>query len=253
MSHIFLAIILSTPLVSEYSSGEVDWINGVARVTVTASPNTNIRSSERATEQDARGIVALQIGLLAEAVPFDGETTAGDLISLGQPFSEELENGLLDAVGNWNVVEATYHTNGSIELVGELNLFEWFSPVSTFRAQATGDRPDVGGASTGIIIDTRGTDLKPSFSPVILGPNNSPVYSVEHMSPASSAVRSPVRWITDVVNGDVFTLVGDNPLIVIAEDIKDDNIVVSSSDAARLRAIGMGTRLLQEGRVVVLR
>jgi hypothetical protein len=210
-------------------------------------------SDQRATEQDARGRVALQIASLAEQVPFNGVTTGGDLISEGGELSEGLTKGLLDAVGCWRVVESIYHTDGRVELVGELSLFEWLSPVAVSQATADGERPEIDGRSTGVIIDVRGLSIEPSYSPNIVDQNRAQIYNAMQMSPASSAVRSPVRWASDVVGGEVTDLVGDNPLLVIARDVYNDNIVVSPVDAARLRAIGMGTRLLQEGRVVVLK
>jgi hypothetical protein len=248
-----MAVVFGSPVVSEYSGGVVDWEEGVARVRVVATPNTNMWSDQRATEQDARGRVALQIAALAELIPYDGSTTGGDLISGTGEVAEGLNKGLLDAVGNWRVVESIYYTDGRVELVGELNLFEWFSPVAVSQASADGERPEIDGRSTGVIIDARTLSLEPSYSPSIVGSNNSIVYNAEYMSPASSAVRPPVRWNSDVVGSSVISLVGDSPLLIIARDVDGDDIVVSDSDAARLRAIGMGTRLLQEGRVVVLR
>ncbi len=253
MSNLMLAIIFSTPVISEYSGGVVDWEQGVARVRVVATPNTTIWSDQRATEQDARGRVALQMGALAELVHFDGDTTGGDLLSIDGVLADGLSRGLLDAVGCWKVVESIYYSDGRVELVGELSLFEWFSPVAISQASADRERPEVQGASTGIIIDARNINLDPSYSPAVVGPNNALIYSAAHMSPASSAARAPVHWASDVVEGDIVALVGDNPLLVIARDVDDDDIVLSSGDAARLRAIGMGTRLLQDGRVVVLR
>jgi hypothetical protein len=127
------------------------------------------------------------------------------------------------------------------------------SPVAVSQATADGERPEIDGRSTGVIIDVRGLSIEPSYSPNIVDQNRVQIYNAMQMSPASSAVRSPVRWVSDVVGGEVTDLVGDNPLLVIGRDVYNDNIVVSPVDAARLRAIGMGTRLLQEGRVVVLK
>ena len=241
------------PVVSEFSSGQVDWSNGVLRVEVSMIQNTAFWRDIRATEKDARRKLQGRIQDQALSLSLTSDMTASDAVSAWVDVGEALMLGLADGMGHWSVVETHYYTSGKVGLVGELDLVEWLRPYSSKLASGPPDAPNETMKSSGIVVDARHLDLDPSFAPQLMDATGKVVYSLSNLSKENASIRMPVLWVSDPTDIDVVERVGETPALMVAESVSDDNdLVLTSRDAARLRVLSAGTSMLQGAPVVIV-
>jgi len=254
MIGLFLSMALAAePVVFSSASTQVDWTAGVLRTEVSMVQNGVIWQDTRATEKDARRKLQARLQEQALEIPISGGLTASDVVSQWEHAGKAMTVGLADGMGHWRVVETRYFSSGRVELVGELPLTEWLRPFASLIASGPPDAPNEHMNSTGIVVDARHLDLAPSYAPRLLDARGRLVYDLSALSKQVAATTMPVLWVRDAADVEVINRVGDSPAVMVAQSVQRDNdLVLSSRDAARLRLLAGGTSLLQSAPVVIV-
>jgi len=232
--------------VSEVGPGHVDWTRHVLVVEARAVAAAGSRMDRGALELEARRSLAAALPEAAARVRLEGDRTLGELMS-GE-HGRALEEGLV----RWRVTEARYGQSGSVELTGELDLSVWLRPLAVARAGGTDDAPIRASNTTGLVIDARQVAAAPTYAPRLLAPDGQVLFELGSLSPLAAARRPPVAWVDDPAEALVFEVAGEAPVVMLATDEQDGDLVLDSSDAARLRALASQSDLLAQGRVVVV-
>lgn len=239
---------LAEPVIEQLSSGQIDWTEQRLVVRAASEKGSGARSDMKAVEQAARSTLAPRIEAAAREVCLSGEDDAGDLMDGGDAVSQVLSENLL----RWRVSETRYYTSGRVELTAELELQPWLSPAVVGVATGRED-PTLESQHTGVVIDARGTGLKPSFAPRVLDVAGEPIYSASSLSPEIAGQIAPAVWVTDPVDDAAAARAGDAPLFIRADGVNGErDILLAPRDGALLRVLATETDLLARGLVVVV-
>jgi len=239
---------LAGPVIETLPGGRIDWTEQTLVVQASGVKGSGAMSDLKAIEQAARTILAPNLESVARQVRVDGPVAAGVLLDGDDMVSEMLGENLL----RWRVIETRYYTSGRVELTAELDLQPWLSPavigVADGREDATLDPKQ-----SGVVIDARGTGLKPSFAPRVLDGAGGTVYSAISLSRESASRVAPAVWVTDPADPQASERAGETPLFILADDVQDGcEVVLDPRDAALLKVLADETDLLARGRVVVI-
>jgi hypothetical protein len=108
---------------------------------------------------------------------------------------------------------------------------------------------------TGLIIDARHLNFKPSFNTGIYSSSGRQLYGAEFLSRATAVKRGVAGFAAGEGNGELRQRAGKRPLRVSALDLTrttENALVISDEDAARLFAHDGSIKNLRRARVVVI-
>ena len=108
---------------------------------------------------------------------------------------------------------------------------------------------------SGLVVDARGIGVKPAMAPMILDENGQVVYGPAFVSREYAVQNGMSGYVTDIEAAESDTRVGYYPLTV--KGLKTEgpgqcDIVISNSDAAKLRKSSENLMFLKECRVVIV-
>jgi hypothetical protein len=109
---------------------------------------------------------------------------------------------------------------------------------------------------TGLVVDARGVDVAPAMCFAIVDEGGREVYGSAYVSREFVVQHGMCGYVTDFSAIEQFGRVGGHPLTVTAlgtGDTSDTDIVISNTDAARLRSTVENLFFLRECRVIVVR
>jgi len=239
---------LAGPVVETFPGGRIDWTQQRLVVEASSEKGAGAMSDLKAVEQAARGTLAPRLEAAARQVRIDGEADVASLMDGGGTMAEMLGENLL----SWRVTESRYYTSGRVELTAELRLQPWLSPAVIGVAAGSEDAT-LDAQQTGVVIDARGTGLKPSFAPRVLAPSGEPVYSASALSREAASRVAPAVWVTDPADAEAVARAGGAPLFIRASEVRQScDVVLDPRDAALLRVLADETDLLARGLVVVI-
>ena len=143
----------------------------------------------------------------------------------------------------------TVFGDGARKTSGELDVFQ-----KMLEFIVHDDKP------TGIIIDARGYNLEPTFSPLIYDEAGNIIYGKDNVDKEKAISQGLVEYAIDLEGGFKSVRVGENPLVINAIAAKDGcnssnrvNVVVSMADAERIRKAESGDGVLTRMAVVFVR
>ncbi len=125
------------------------------------------------------------------------------------------------------------------------------SEIGPPRGQPAADDQDI---YTGLIVDARGIGARPSMVPVIVDENHQEVYSPAFVS-REFAVRQGVCGYARNAQADFTPRVGSRPLLVKGLRTLDgrlSDIMISHTDASRVRGASPHLRFLRQCRVMII-
>lgn len=205
-----------------------------------------------------RGVDANRRAAEHQAYLHVGEGIAAALDALqvtpSQVFPDLHEDvGLGDALraraSRWYVEEARYYTSQRVDLVGALALPELLRPWTLQRAVEPPAAPHES-AYTGVLLDARGTGARAAFAPRVLGPAGEVLWDGAVWTDVATRT-SPAVFVADPAHVAA-ARAGERPLALLAERADGADLVLGPEDAARLLEARGGTRLLGDGRVVIV-
>ena len=184
-----------------------------------------------------------------------------------------------------SVLSETYDEHGNCTVVLSVPIYgvtysvakAAFNPVEKENFPAPSRNVAVKGNYTGLIIDCGDSELNPVLSPVVRDTQNQSVYGYEKLDYDKVIARGMIGYVEKnsvVRNEDAVMLLsygnnkieknrlansggnlsraGDNPLVIKAERISDDNTcpVISEEDKDQILSENLATHFLDEGAVV---
>lgn len=225
---------------------EIDWTR--LELEVTAQASGSAVQTVEAAEQLARRSVEAAFQQAVGAVHVTADARVADLVA-----DSELGAAVRSRVSRWEVARATYGTSGAVELVATLSLQEllrpWAlqiarpvaSPLSLRSMPPTGDEP------TGLVVDARGTSLRPSYTLRLVSQDGRVLYAGELWE--EQAVRiPPFRFVPDGAH-PAAAGAGERPLMMVAESGSGSDLVLAPGD---VEALGERERDLLLGRTTVI-
>ena len=190
-----------------------------------------------------------------------------------------------------DVLSETYDEQGNCTVVLSVPIYgvknsvakAAFSPVEKKDFPAPSQKVDVKGNYTGLIIDCGDLELNPVLSPVVRDTQNQSVYGYEKLDYEKVIARGMIGYVEKnsadfrnegavmllscgknkteffqvgskawLANSGNLSRAGDNPLVIKAQRISDDNTcpVISEEDKDKILSENLATHFLDEGAVV---
>jgi len=224
-------------------SAEVNWTRGVLEVTRSAQ-GRGVAATRKAVEASARNNLGAQVQDAVRNVQIDPNSQVHDRLD-----DSELGGLLRSRAGRWAVGETRYYASGRIEVIAEVPLVDLLKPVSlaVSIARPEGVREP---AITGVLIDARGTGVRPAWFPEVQTPAGQVLWDGA-LWDDQAVTGIPVVWVSDPAHLAA-ARVGDDPLIVQAERGDAGVIVLTAEDAVRFRTTLHDSDVLREAHTVVV-
>lgn len=148
----------------------------------------------------------------------------------------------------WRVAETRYHTGGSVDVIGAVDLREVLAPWSTSRAVPP-PGPSTSDA-TGVLIDARGLGVEPCYAPVVQTVSGEVLFdSIVWKDVAWET--TPVVWVADPMHTEA-RAAGLKPEMFLATGADTCTLGVADEDAARWKDRLTSVRALGKGGVVIV-
>jgi hypothetical protein len=260
----------------QFPSGSINWTQGVATASGSASfPDVKGVTGSNASFGQARLRAARNLRSTLEQLRLNHLSCIADLLSTQAYIQDQLEAMTLAA----DILNTEHNADGDVEVTIGISFYGGFSqlilpheirqvesirPLNGIAADnATAGRPYGAGSSwsaiapdahTGLIVDARGIGASPSMVPVLVDENGSEVYGPAYVSREFAVQNGMCRYMRGVDITDDLPRVGPNPLRVKGLSAVPDNscyIVISNSDASRLRGVSYHLEFLKQCRVVI--
>lgn len=202
----------------------IDWTT--LQLEVTADASTAGPQTVEGAEQLARRAVDAAYDQAVGSVRVTADARVADLVA-----DSDLGAAIRSRVSRWEVVRAEYGTSGRVELVASLSLQELLRPWALQIARP--GVPPVGGSPvTGVVVDARGTGIRPAYALRLIGPDGRVLYAGEQWE-EEAVTAAPYRFVQDPAH-PAASGAGDRPLLLIAADVRGSDLVLGDADAELL-------------------
>jgi len=248
--------------VESFENGKIDWTTGVAlAIGIGAPPEKPVNMAQaRAMAKRAAVIVARRNLLeIIKGVRIDSLTLVKDFVVQ----SDIIRNQVDGYLERSQVVDIAYMSDGSVEASVAMNLRGGFSNLmlpKSIQSIPAIRQPQVspgaqGEAYTGLVVDTRGFQVKPAMSPKIVDEDGNEVYGSSYVSRDYAINQGMAGYAKDLTSAQTNDRVTNNPFTVKGiktADTGDSDIVISNADAARIKGSADNLTFLQKCRVMVV-
>jgi len=278
---VFLALVCyadpASEILEQFPTGSINWTRGV----VTASGNGLLQDIDPRAEQGGEYNRAYQHAIqnLRETLThlrLNHQNCILDLLSApghAQIKAEEMTSSA-------KVVKTTQNSDGGVAVTLEMSLYGGFAQLmlpsdirqvesiiplngsgkvnyNSNQVQSTPNRSDQieTDAYSGLIVDARSIGVSPSMVPVLVDENGQEVYGPAYVSREFAVQHGMCRYIRRVDDSYTLPRVAPNPLLVKglrAASTGRCDIVISNSDASKLRGVSSHLEFLKQCRVVII-
>lgn len=266
---IFLSLFFIIPLevsaqnaVETFENGKIDWTTGVASaIGIGAPPKKPINMAQaRAMAKRAAVIVARRNLLeIIKGVRIDSTTLIKDFVVQ----SDIIRNQVDGYLERSQIVDIAYMSDGSVEATVAMNLRGGFANLMLPKSiksippirQAQAPTGKQGEAYTGLVVDSRGFQVKPAMSLKIVDEDGNEVYGSSYVSRDYAINQGMAGYAKDITAAQTNDRVTNNPLTVKGirtADTGDSDIIISNADAARIKGAAENLEFLQKCRVMVV-
>ncbi len=178
------------------------------------------------------------------------------------------------------VVNTAQNPDGGIAVTLEMNLYGGFSQLmlpsdvrqvdsitSLYNRDNAGSNPNhvqsaqnqgqetEPDAYSGLIVDARGIGASPAMAPILVDENGQEIYGPAYVSREFAVQNGMCLYIRGIDNSDALDRVAPNPMFVKglrAVSTASCDIVISNSDASKLRGVFSHLEFLKQCRVVII-
>jgi len=175
--------------VESFENGKIDWTTGVASaIGIGAPPAKPVNMAQARAMAKRAGVIVARRNLLEiiKGVRIDSLTLVKDFVVQ----SDIIRNQVSGYLERSQVVDIAYMSDGSVEATVAMNLRGGFSnlmlPKSIQSIPAIRE-PQVppgtqGEAYTGLVVDSKGFQVKPAMSPKVVDEDGNEVYGASYVS-----------------------------------------------------------------------
>ncbi len=250
-------------LVEKHDGGQIDW----TRMTIEASgvgvPSPDSTGFHQGL--DKTGIIARQNAYrnllqLAKSMQLTADQTVGQYMKNRDVLLSKVEDRLKEA----SVTSTRYLSDGTVRKTLKMNikgpLLQLLLPDSIVQLEmkTMGEEtspPTDNDKYTGLLVDARGVPVKPALVVQIVDEGDQEVYGPAYVSRNYAVQKGFCGYVEDIQAPEVKERVGSNPLIVKALRVRSpgsSDLVVSNTDASRIRSVVQHLFFLRQCRVVVV-
>ena len=247
--------------------GFIDYSNRiiVCRGTAEIQEKTPIDNSLKIVERnlkiakaEARTIARSNLIELMKQVNFDGRLV-GELMEDEPLIGSRLE-GLIGSAYQQGEIEYLEGEKVAIALAVKMSgLSEILTDIEGYKSDNMNPAYLMTSAAipksqriSGIVIDAREHAVDPSMSPEVIDMQGNLVYGTISYSRSKAVNRGPVGYAYSMDDRNVSQRVGANPLFVEAVGSLDDDVYITSMDAAKVRDAEKSFGVLSNCRVMLL-
>ena len=247
--------------------GFIDYSNRiiVCRGTSEIEEKTPIDNSLKIVEKnlkiakaEARTIARSNLIELMKQVNFDGRLV-GELMEDEPLIGSRLE-GLIGSAYQQGEIEYLEGEKVAIALAVKMSgLSEILTDIEGYKSDSMNPAYLMTSAAipksqriSGIVIDAREHAVDPSMSPEVIDMQGNLVYGTISYSRSKAVNRGPVGYAYSMDDRNVSQRVGTNPLFVEAVGSLDDDVYITSMDAAKVRDAEKSFGVLSNCRVMLL-
>ena len=247
--------------------GFIDYSNRiiVCRGTAEIEEKTPIDNSLKIVEKnlkiakaEARTIARANLIELMKQVNFDGRLV-GELMEDEPLIGSRLE-GLMGSAYQQGEIEYLEGEKVAIALAVKMSgLSEILTDIEGYKSDSMNPAYLMTSAAipksqriSGIVIDAREHAVDPSMSPEVIDMQGNLVYGTISYSRSKAVNRGPVGYAYSMDDRNVSQRVGTNPLFVEAVGSLDDDVYITSMDAAKVRDAEKSFGVLSNCRVMLL-
>lgn len=246
MIAIFTALAFD-PVVERLSGGEVNWtaleVTGAAEGAVGSGPDVST------VEGEARRRLGPLMLDLAREVRFSSTRSTGDVMDAEDATADKVNANL----SQWEVYESRYFASGRVELDASIGLQSLLRPAMVAAARGKELEGPPVGATSGLVLDARGLELKPALAPRLRAVDGRSLYGIETMTGHAASLRTPVVYVTDPADPVAVRRAGEQPLFVRVLAVADgSDLVVDVTVAESILAAAADAPFLRHGQVVVV-
>lgn len=207
-------------------------------------------------------------------IPIDASSTVGSLAES----DDAVFAGLKEMIDKAELIHQEYMTDGSVTVTIQMSMYGAFyqlvlperikqiesvKPISTVSDEgledAGGDASDTGqivsAPYTGMIVDVRGINITPCLAPRVCDESGREVFGAAYASREYAVLHGMTGYLSDLDAATHHPRVADRPLILKGirnGEAGETDIVVSNTDAARLRSAFENLAFLRQCRVLIV-
>lgn len=277
-SGVMLAVVLSVLLVipgvmtsawadsyvQNIGDGSVNWTKGVVQGKGIGAPPEKFYGKPNARPMAIRAakIVALRNILeTVNGIRVDSNTVVKDFAVQSDTIRSQVE-GMVRGAREVNI---EYMSDGTVEVIMEISMYGDFAsvllpqtildtPLSTPGA-APGEAPASAAVLTGLVVDARGLGVRPAMAPKVLDESGQEVYGSAFVSREFAVQQGMSGYAKELDSAKQNQRVTANPLVVKGLRVEGPgqcDIVISNTDAVRLRNASADLSFLEKCRVMIV-
>ncbi|MDH3382009.1 MAG: hypothetical protein OEL54_04850 [Flavobacteriaceae bacterium] len=275
--------------IEKRSSGCLDWTNGIIYATGEGAPSDKAKNSsqKRLSARRAAEVIA-QRNLLTmiEETNISSSTT----VKMGMVENDEIKSSISGKLKQFEKIDEKVKSDGSVVVTLKMYLKDIMSvfynneqfkekssqtsqkqvavvaqPVPIEKKEVVASKPvdpnavvyggNSGTIYTGLIIDARGSGVKPAMSPKVYDTDGKEVYGSAAVERSFALKLGIVGYAKDVNKAKSNDRVKGNPLILKAnlkQGAKSSDLTITKTDADLLRQVEQSQTFLREARVLIL-
>ena len=264
-------------LVQKTDAAMVNWTEGILSATGRGTPPEAYHGNPQGPKIALAAAIEKarqQLLALAERIPIDAQSTVGDLVAGNDAVYSELK-GMIEKAKE---VHREFSTDGSVTVTVQMSMNGGFSqlvlpakvkqiePVKPISSLPNGV-PEEGGTGspetdtiaegpyTGMIVDVRGIDVAPCMAPRVCDESGQEIFGSAFASREFAVQHGMTGYFSDLSAATENPRVADRPLILKGlrtSGAGGTDIVVSNTDANRLRSAFENLAFLRQCRVVIV-
>jgi len=261
-------------------SGKVDWTNGVVMVLGIGAPPANAANAAQARAMAKRAaIVVAQRNLLEtlKGVRVDSETLVENFITT----SDKIRTAVQGIIRGASEMKTQYMSDGSVEVTIGVKLAGPLAeellpkpagppqpvvPPAPPAAPSTSAAPTTPSAAavplgpsgpilTGLVVDSRGLNVRPAMVPRILNEEGREVYGSAFVKRDYAIQQGMAGYSKELAAAQANPRVTNNPLTVKGvrtSGTSKTDVVISNADAATIHSAGANLSFLEKCRVMIV-
>jgi hypothetical protein len=260
-------------------SGKVDWTNGVVTVVGIGAPPANAANAAQARAMAKRAALVVAQRNMLEAlkgVRVDSETLVENFVTT----SDRIRTAVQGIIRGASEMKTQYMSDGSVEVtigiklagaLAEELLPKPAGPVqpmappappaapSAPAAPTTSGAPTPSGPSgpilTGLIVDSRGLNVRPAMAPKILNEEGREVYGSAFVKREYAVRQGMAGYSKDLAAAQANPRVTNNPITVKGlrtSGTGRTDVVISNADASAIHSAASNLSFLSNCRVMIV-